>query len=331
MTPLGGAVQLVRFRDDLRTHEHSALAVAASRGPVAALAVLDPDRFRPVDHDFPRQGAFFARFRLEARADLRARLRARGGDLVVRRGRAEDVVPEAAAAVGARAVHVTMMPCSEEQAEERRVGRALERLADAPRLERHAGATLVDPDAVPAPDGRPPRVFTKFRRLVEKKIAIEAAIPPPNEIVPAAGLEAGAMPTLEDLELSDPPEDERGVRLFRGGESAGLERLHGWICEGDRLRHDTETRNGLLGAAYSWKLSPWLAHDGLGPRTVHAAVRRYEEERVRNDSTHWLVVELPWRDFFHHGARDAGARLFRAGGLRGLRLPWSRDEERFAA
>jgi deoxyribodipyrimidine photolyase len=40
----------------------------------------------------------------------------------------------------------------------------------------------------------------------------------------------------------------------------------------DRLRVYKETRNGMLGADYSTKFSPWLAHGCITPRTIHDEV-----------------------------------------------------------
>ena len=85
----------------------------------------------------------------------------------------------------------------------------------------------------------------------------------------------------------------------------------------------------MLGADYSSKLSPWLAHGCVSARRVYELVRRYEDERVKNDSTYWLVFELLWRDYFAFILAKHGAKLFKAGGLRELELPWKTDGERF--
>jgi len=329
--PGSDPVQLVWFRDDLRIADQPALAVAAARGPVTCLAVVDPAEYAPQEHGFPRQGAMHARFRLESIANLRRRLEAIGGSLLVRVGDPVSVVAAIAAEAGATVVHANAEPCTEERARERGVRRALAAQPEPARLELHAGSTLVDPQDLPLTGGRPPRVFTKFRRIVEKKLTIAPPHAAPRVIRSGPPLAAGPIPTLGDLRLDPPVDDPRRPLPLSGGETAGLARLEDWIFTGDHLRSYKQTRNGMLGAACSSKFSPWLAHGCLGPRTIHAAVKRYERERVRNDSTAWLVVELLWRDFFRLVAADAGPRLFAAGGLRGLRLPWSRDPERYAA
>jgi deoxyribodipyrimidine photo-lyase len=68
---------------------------------------------------------------------------------------------------------------------------------------------------------------------------------------------------------------------------------------------------------------------GLSVRRVHHEVRRYEEERAKNDSTYWLVFELLWRDYFAFMVAKHGSHVFRVGGLRQQSLPWRHDRERF--
>ena len=45
--------------------------------------------------------------------------------------------------------------------------------------------------------------------------------------------------------------------------------------------------NGLLGPNYSSKFSPWLATGSVSPRVILKEIKRYEAERVANDSTYW--------------------------------------------
>lgn len=45
-------------------------------------------------------------------------------------------------------------------------------------------------------------------------------------------------------------------------------------------------------------------------------VRKYEKERVENESTYWLVFELLVRDFFRYSAVKNGNSIFHLGGPR---------------
>jgi deoxyribodipyrimidine photo-lyase len=128
-----------------------------------------------------------------------------------------------------------------------------------------------------------------------------------------------------------PEEDPRTALPFRGGETAALERLHRYIWTDRRLSTYKETRNGLLGEAYSSKLSMWLAQGALSPRTVYEEVRRFESQVMRNKSTYWLIFELIWRDYFTYVYRKYGTAFFRPGGIVGEPRAWRYDVDAFAA
>lgn len=114
---------------------------------------------------------------------------------------------------------------------------------------------------------------------------------------------------------------------FVGGETAALARLQNWIWEQDQLQHYFEVRNGMLGQAYSSKLSPWLAAGCLSPRLVYWECKRYETQRLANKSTYWLVFELIFRDFFQFQALKQGNRLFFLEGPAGKRTSWDGSDE----
>jgi deoxyribodipyrimidine photo-lyase len=115
------------------------------------------------------------------------------------------------------------------------------------------------------------------------------------------------------------------VLAFAGGERSGQARLRHYFWDSDGLSRYKHTRNGLLGADYSSKFSPWLANGSLSPRTVYREVRRYERERVKNDSTYWLIFELIWRDYFAFLARKYPRRIFSLRGPMRRERPWSED------
>ena len=75
-----------------------------------------------------------------------------------------------------------------------------------------------------------------------------------------------------------------------------------------------DTRNGLIGMDYSSKLSPWLAHGCVSPRYISMECKKYENARVANKSTYWLVFELLWRDFYRFFSLKQGNRIFMRGG-----------------
>ena len=93
---------IVWFRRDLRLADHPALSAAvASGGPVIPVFILDPET--------EALGAA-AKWRLGLSiADLQGRLRARGSDLILRRGDAVEALRALADETGARSAHWTRL------------------------------------------------------------------------------------------------------------------------------------------------------------------------------------------------------------------------------
>jgi len=128
---------------------------------------------------------------------------------------------------------------------------------------------------------------------------------------------------------AEPASHPASVVTYGGGEPEARRRMHDYICTCDALRTYKETRNGLLGANYSSKFSPALAVGTLSPRTIYHEVKRYEADRIANDSTYWLVFELLWRDYFQFVMQKFGSHVFHSRGLRPAPVVWRRDSVLF--
>jgi len=322
---------LVWFRRDLRLHDNETLARAADAGEVVPVYVFDPrayDDSRYIDE--PKTGPHRTGFLVESVGDLRGRLRTRGGDLLVRRGRPEAVLPDLADDHAVDAVYAGTLPGPDELTVERAVERALDG-RDVP-LERFRTHTLYHPEDLPTPVDEIPDTYTPWRKETERHADVRDPLPAPTAVPAPDGVDPGPIPSTADLGVGEPsPRDDRAVLEFEGGETAALERLQSYVWEGDHLRRYKQTRNGLLGADYSSKLSAWLSAGCLSPRYVKREVDRYEAERVSNDSTYWLVFELLWRDFFQFQFRTHGAEFFAADGIRAgaVSTDWRRDRTAF--
>lgn len=311
-------------RRDLRLHDNAALVAASEAGSLLPVYIVDPREYGQQPYggrhsfDFEKTGAHRARFRRESVADLRERLEDAGSALLVREGRAEDVLTAVAAAVDADVVHYQSLPGTEERDV---AGAVRARLSEAGvATEPHWTHTLHHIDDLPGGVEGVADTYTSFRKSVEADSRVRDPLDVPDlpalpELGPF-GDSLGSFPSLADLGLDEPPADDRGVLGFVGGEAAGLDRLDHYLWEGDHLREYKETRNGLLGADYSSKLSPWLNEGCLSPRFVASEVERYETERVANDSTYWLLFELRWRDFFQFQVAKHGGQFFAREGIR---------------
>jgi deoxyribodipyrimidine photo-lyase len=168
---------------------------------------------------------------------------------------------------------------------------------------------LLHPDDLPFDSTDTPDVFTA-------PLPTPAAVPPLPQ-----GLDPGDVPSLADLGLEPIQRDGRAVVDHTGGETVGLARLHNYIWERNLLRRYKDSRNTMLGDDASSKFLAWLSRGCVSPRLIYQEVQRYERERVRNDSTYWLVFELLWRDFFRFVAVKHGTKLFKRTSLRGVDLP----------
>ena len=321
---------LLWLRNDLRLHDHQPLNEALRRQqPVVPVYCVDPRQFAETSFGFAKTGGHRARFLLASLADLRQSYRRLGSDLVIRRGCPEEVIPALAQDLKANAVYWHEEVTAEELAVEHTLEERLVQLNIQRQI--YWGATLYHPDNLPFDINRLPEVFTQFRKKVERDSTIDVSVPTPDQLPPRPDVDPGELPTLRDLGLSEPAYDDRTVLKFEGGETAGLQRLQHYVWEADCLKSYKKTRNGMVGADYSSKLSAWLALGCLSPRRVFETVQQYEAERVKNDSTYWLVFELLWRDYFRFICAKHGDRVFYPSGLRGLKLDWQQDWSRFDA
>ncbi len=316
--------------------DHAPLRYAADHyDQVIPVYCFDPRHFGTTMFDLPKMSSIRARFLCESVQDLRDSVQDLGADLVVRRGRPEDILPELVRQTGANEVLQFQEIGGEEEDVETAVEDALRDTGATPGF--FWGKTLYHIDDVPfdGPDDIP-KVYTNFRKAVEKKSTVRPTLDAPDSLLPLPeDLNPGAIPTLDELGFDDDGTvDERGVLPFRGGETRGHDRIDEYIWRGDFLKKYKATRNGLLGANYSAKFSAWLAHGCITPRQIHEAVERYEDQRVDNKSTYWMKFELIWRDFFSYVTWKAGERLFRPGGINGNDIDWryyDKSFERWAA
>ncbi len=320
---------LIWYRNDLRLHDHEPLyRCLEARSQPIPLYCFDPRQFGKTSFGFPKTGNFRGQFLRESVADLRRGLQDLGSDLIVRYGKPEIVIPQLVKQLGISAVYLNEEVTSEETKCDFAVEAALTPLQV--KLKRFWGTTLYHPEDLPFGINEIPEVFTQFRKRVEKSSSIAYLFPTPQQLpsLPPE-VETGEIPSLEDLGLTTPEFDSRGVMRFCGGERAGKERVRQYFWQRDCLKEYKETRNGMLGADYSSKFSPWLALGCLSPRYIEAEVERYEEERVENNSTYWLIFELLWRDYFRFIGAKHGNKIFHLSGLQGVAIPWKEDWKRF--
>ena len=322
---------VVWFRNDLRLSDNETLTRAIQQGKeIIPIYCNDPRLVGKTKLGLPKTGAFRAQFLLESLEDLRKSLIQLGGNLVFLQGKPEQVVVDFAKQIQASAIFFS----KEVTSEERHVDKALEENAFSNKIacESFWQSTLYHKDDLPFPIKQTPEVFTQFRKEVEKQSKIRVPFPLPTAInYPGEALipDAGLPPQWTDYGLEKPKREEHSWLKIRGGESSALGQLQSYFWEKDLLKRYKETRNGLIGMDYSSKLSSWLALGCISPRTIYTEVKRYEKERIKNESTYWLIFELIWRDYFRFIAKKHGTKLFQVSGIRNQVDSWRRDKAQF--
>lgn len=308
---------IVWFRQDLRLHDNEALVSAVARAEeVYPIFVFDERVFSAKTHwGFAKTGVFRAQFIIEAVADLRKSLQALGLDLIIRVGKAEEEIFTLAEKLRSSWVYCNREPTYEEA----KIQLALEKKlwAVGQEIHYHRGKMLYYTSDLPFPITQTPEIFTQFRKEVERIVEVREPLCAPDKLKPwSVAVELGQLPNLSDFGHSEKPKDARAVLDFKGGETAGKQRLSHYFWETNAIKTYEETRNGLIGGDYSTKFSPYLAQGCLSPKYIYAELQRYEHERGDNKSTYWLFFELLWRDFFRLMGKKHGTKIFKLGGMR---------------
>jgi deoxyribodipyrimidine photo-lyase len=296
---------LVWFRRDLRVHDHPALTAAhRETDQVVPVFVLDP---RLLDAGrFP--SANRAWFLLASLRELRDALRARGADLVVRRGRPEHVLPRLARETGAEAVYFASDVSPFAMARDRRAEAALAGVA----VRRQPGNFVADVGVPRTGGGTPYAVFSPFHRAWEQlpRRDVHGA---PRALRFPAGIEPGAIP--------DGPAPEAAAPL-PPGEAAGRERLARWL--GDGIDRYAERHDRLAGGTS--QLSPYLHFGCVSARETEARARAHGGPGAAA-----FVRQLAWRDFYAHVLLHHPGNATRAYKPQFDALEWETDEEALAA
>ncbi|KAI1140720.1 cryptochrome [Hypoxylon sp. FL0543] len=123
------------------------------------------------------------------------------------------------------------------------------------------------------------------------------------------------------------PEGAKSAHPFRGGEDNAFDRLDYLIKSGSAYSYKA-SRNGLLGADFSTKLSAYLAQGCITARQIHHRLVAYEDGKDEslaesqgygdgeNEGTKAIRFELLWRDYMRLCNRKFKEKLFLRTGFR---------------
>ena len=305
---------LVWFKTDLRIEDNETLVKAIAQSEkVIPVYCFDDSHFETTVYGFKKTGSFRAQFLLESLEDLDAKLRTLGSGLRIVMGKPEVEIPKLVQEYKAQKVFAKREVAFEEKQTEKKVQTELFKLRC--ELDTFSTSTLYHAEDLPFSIKNIPDVFTNFRKKTEKDAEIRPPFTAPKQIN-SPEIPAIELPTLEDLGVSKTTIDSRAVLAFKGGESEAIQRLQHYFYDTQCLSTYKETRNGMVGADYSSKFSPWLAMGCISARYIYAEVKKYEMQFGANDSTYWLVFELLWRDFFRFMFKKYQTKFFLYEGIK---------------
>lgn len=319
------SIAIVWYRNDLRLHDHEPLSKAlVNHDLLIPFYCFDEKQFGKTAFGFEKTGNHRAKFLIESVQNLRDNLQKKGSNIIVRFGNTVEELAKLLQAVEVEKIYTT----KEIHAEEIEIQQNVEHLGVP--VDYSFGSTLYHINDLPHLYQETPKVFTQFRKGVEKESKLREQFSEPNELPKVSHeITIGAIPTLHELGLTKPTEDRRATIQAKGGETAALERLRHYLFETKELSHYKQKRNGLIGSNYSSKLSLWLWNGCISPRKIYWEVKRYEDEIQKNQSTYWLIFELIWRDYFKLVALKHGNAIFQKAGIKSESYVWSIDRERF--
>ncbi|BFZ54818.1 hypothetical protein PYCC9005_001855 [Savitreella phatthalungensis] len=281
-----------------------------------------------------RCGQFRLKFLCDAIWDLKQSYKSKGADLIITAGRSEKIIPQIVELLQSKDEQVELWYqeeyTTEEIREQNRLRKALPKDIVVKSVEEN---TLIERDQLKFPIEKLPNFYTEFRKkqepldYVRKPYDAPSKLPPPPTIdlsfqndylVPedkAKALHQLLEPVGGDIEVP-----EHSAHPMQGGETNALKRLDFYLSGGKQAPATTykQTRNQLLGHAYSTKLSAFLAIGCLSAKLIHHRLLQLEQEYELegNPSTYWIRFELLWRDYFKFIGLKFGHHLFTKEGLK---------------
>ncbi|WMW78234.1 DASH family cryptochrome [Flavobacterium sp. 20NA77.7] len=305
---------IVWFKTDLRITDNETLVKALEKSEcIIPIYCVDESHFKETKYGFKKTGSFRAQFLLEALEDLKNSLEKLGSTLVILKGKPETEIPKIVKEFKVQKVYAKKEIAFEEKKTEQKVQEELFKLKC--EFEAISTSTLYHAEDLPFSIKTIPDVFTDFRKKTEKESKIRPCIAQPTQIKSPV-LPQTKIPTITELGLELTPLDSRSVLQFKGGEKEALNRLNHFFYETKALGTYKETRNGLVGADYSSKFSPWLALGCISARTIYFEVKKYETLFGSNSSTYWLIFELMWRDYFRFMFKKHQTKFFISSGIK---------------
>ena len=294
--PVSVPTTLVWLRDDLRITDNPALLEASRRGAVVVVYVLDDlsEQVRPL-------GAASRWWLHHSLTALATSLGELGGSLVLRRGRADAVIPQLVKETGASAVY-----WNRRYSAARDIDAGLKSMLREQGLEvtSFQGSLLFEPWTVTTGEGNPYRVFTPFWKACQETGEPRQPLPAPDAIAAPApdGEDVGTVAPAAAIDSDDldswallptKPDWAGGLReRWVPGEASAAESLEAFA---EDVLTDYHRRDEPGHEATS-HLSPHLRFGEISPFQVWHRIRGDLDAGARANAAKFLS-EIGWREF----------------------------------
>ena len=319
---------LIWFQNNLRIEDNLALAEACKENDqVIAIYFFDPRQFEFTEFGFKKTGKFRAKFLIETVTELKENLASLNIPLFIYQEKPENYLPQFLQENNISNVYLQKEWTSEEQ---KIITKVKKEVSEAIQFKAFYDQFLFHPEDIPYSNfNEIPKVFTEFRKKCEAKVSVRKCSPTPQPLnTENFDLKNSTkIPNLKDLEFEEFAHDSRTAFPFKGGENQAKKRIQQYFWETRNLAKYKQTRNGLIGEAYSSKLSAWLANGSISAKQVYWEVKKFEKEITKNQDTYWLIFELIWRDYFKFISLKHGNKIFKISGILEKELDWNKDEK----
>lgn len=272
------------FRRDLRLTDNTALAAAvAAHDHVVPVYIVSEWKTEHRWCGAPRQ-----EFLCGCLASLAKNLEAKGGRLIIRRGRADEVLAALARETKADAIYFNRDPDPYGQAMERRLERA--GLEHGIEVHAHKDIALHERTEVLTGSDTPFKVFTPYSKAW-LKLEKPAPLRTIARISTPPGITSDPLPTLATWGLTS------DAQIIEPGEAAARKRL-GHFLDGPVLEYSA--RRDLPAVEATSRLSQDLRYGTLGIREVYAKCSEVAERGTptQRRSVAIYINELIWREFY---------------------------------
>ena len=310
------------FRNDLRLKDNQALSAAVdSAAEIIPVYVFDPRQFEKTKLGFRRTGALRARFLIESVAELRANIRQKGGDLLIRTGTPETIVARLAEDYNADYVYTSKEIAPQETRIESSLSKNLKTANVDIKL--FWMDTMINAIDLPFPVSKLPSRFPDFERLLSNDFKIKDQFPTPETITLPAEFEAGAMPGLPELGIDPNEVPTEAAGVSPGGETHALAVLKEYVEQYVKKDIAYPSAEPLTDT----RLSDWLSLGCISASYIYRNVKTAQSHAVTEDA---VITNLLKREFLHWTLLRYGPRMFKPSGVKHhFNRRWKNDNAAF--